>query len=73
MEKDQVRATTTVLYFYLDNEENKIPALVSSGTKSSIYSGLVNKKGIEQVAKQLPEEIHELYALLDGEVFKLQV
>lgn len=72
MKKDQVRASATVLYFYLDKEEYKIPVLVSSGSESSIFSGLVNKNEIEQIVNQLPAGIHDLYALLDGEVFKLQ-
>ncbi|MEC5338583.1 hypothetical protein NGC82_04580 [Enterococcus casseliflavus] len=72
MENNQWRASATVLYFYLDKDEYKIPVLVSSGSKSSIFSGLLNKNEIEQIANQLPAGIHDLYALLEGEVFKLQ-
>lgn len=71
MEKSVTSAT--ILYFYVDEKRNKVPVLVSSGTKSSVYSNLVDKEEIKRIAHGLPESHQGLYALVDGEVFKLQI
>lgn len=63
----------TVLYFYKNEDGDRVPFLVSNGDKLSVMESITIKEENEKIQTDFPETKDNLYALIEGVVFKLQV